>query len=129
MQNTPYSSLPVYQKSLALRDLGNAIATYFSKDNNLFNLQRTASLREHIASALFTDSSLISKQIEEAETSNSYETRVKSASFINVMTRNILSYCNGLEHDGVEEKEYVNLLRKELKSFHLSFKQWRKSFN
>ena len=43
------------------------------------------------------------------------------------MTRNILSYCNGLEKDGVKEKEYLNLLRKEIKSFRKSFKKWRKS--
>ena len=127
MQNTPYSSLPIYKKSLALRDLSSSIATYFSKDTNLFKLKRSAGLREHIANALYTDSNLISKQIEQAETSNSYEIRMKSAMYINTITRNILYYCNGLEHDGVKEKEYVNLLRRELKSFRRSFKQWRKS--
>lgn len=127
MRNSPYSSLPVYRKSLALRDLSTAIATYFSGDTNFLKLRYTASLRVHIAISLFTDSSLISKQIEQAETSNSYEVRMKSATFINVITRNILCYCNGLEHDGVKEKEYVNLLRRELKSFRRYFKQWRKS--
>jgi hypothetical protein len=127
MQNAPYSSSPIYQKSLALRDLSNAIATYFSKESSFFKLKSSAGLREHIANSIFTDSSLISKQIEQAETSNSYEVRMNSATFINVITRNIMYYCNGLEQDGVKEKEYVNLLRRELKSFRSSFKQWRKS--
>ncbi|WP_350292397.1 hypothetical protein [uncultured Croceitalea sp.] len=127
MQNSAYNSLPIYRKSLALRDLSSAVATYFSNDTTFFKLQRTASLREDIAISLYTDSSLISQQIKQAETSNSYEIRMKSATFINVITRNILCYCNGLEHDGVKEKEYVNLLRRELKSFRKSFKQWRKS--
>ena len=51
----------------------------------------------------------------------------KNLVFINIMTRNILSYCNGLEKDGVKEKEYINLLRREIKVFRKSFKQWRKS--
>lgn len=127
MQNSAYNSLPVYKKSLALRDLSSAIAAYFSSDSTFFKLKRTASLREHIAFSIFTDSSLISQQIKQAETSNSYEVRMKSATYINVITRNILYYCNGLEQDGVKEKEYVNLLRRELKSFRKSFKQWRKS--
>lgn len=127
MSNSSYNSLPVYQKSIALRDLSTAIATYFSQDSNLFKLKRSAGLRQHIANSLSVDSRLISKQIEKAVTSDSYEVRMKSALFINVITKNIISYCNGLEHDGVKEKEYVYLLRKELKSFRSSFKQWRKS--
>ena len=127
MSNTSYISLPVYQKSIVLRDLSNAIATYFSQDSNLFKLKRSASLRQHIAKSIFVDSRLISKQIERAATTDSYEVRMKSALYINAITRNIISYCNGLEHDGVKEKEYVHLLRRELKSFRTSFKLWRKS--
>ena len=127
MHNTPYTSLPVYKKSLEIRDLSTAIASYFSKENNFFKLKRTAGLRDHIASSLCIDADLISKQIKQAATSNSYETRVQSATFINIITRNLNSYCNGLDHDGVKEKEYLNLLRTELKSFRVSFKQWRKS--
>ncbi|WP_394970569.1 hypothetical protein [uncultured Croceitalea sp.] len=127
MQNTPYNLLPIYQKSLEIRDISSAMASYFSNDSTLFKLKKTASLRENIARSLFTDSNLISQQIQQAATSSSYETRMQSVSFINIITRNLASYCNGLDYDGVKEKEYVNLLRRELKSFRKSFKQWRKS--
>ncbi len=127
MKHTPYYALPVYQKSLALHDLSSAVASYFSKEKHILKLKKTASLREQIASSLFIDSNLIAKQIEQAVTTNSYEARLQSASFINTITRNLSSYCNGLDYDGVKEKEYVNLLRRELKSFRVSFKQWRKS--
>lgn len=40
------------------------------------------------------------------------------------MIQNINSYCTGLEKDGVKEKEYLNLLRKEIRSFRKSFKKW-----
>jgi len=127
MSNSSYNTLPVYKKSIALRDLSNAIAAHFSQDSSLFKIKRSSGLRQHIANSLFVDSRLISKQIEQAETSDSHEVRMKSALFINVITRNIKSYCNGLEHDGVKELEYLHLLRKELKSFRSSYKQWRKS--
>lgn len=52
---------------------------------------------------------------------------MKSARFINIMLKNIVSYCNGLEKDGVREKEYLNLLRKEIRSFRKTFRIWRKS--
>jgi hypothetical protein len=52
---------------------------------------------------------------------------MKSASFINIMIGNIISYCNGLENDGLKEREYLDLLRKEIHSFRRSFKKWRKA--
>jgi len=74
-----------------------------------------------------TDSLLITKEVEQAALSNSHSVRMKSLTFVNIMTRNILAYCNGLERDGVKEKEYLNLLRREIKTFRISFKKWRKS--
>jgi DNA topoisomerase VI subunit A len=79
-----------------------------------------------MADALLTDAILIPQQIAQAESSESQAVRLKSASFINIMTRNILSYLNGLEKDGVKEKEYLNLLRQEIRSFRRTFKKWRK---
>ena len=59
--------------------------------------------------------------------SSSVNQRMQNAGFINIITHNIISYCNGLEKDGVKEKEYISLLRKELRTFRKSFKQWRSS--
>jgi hypothetical protein len=54
---------------------------------------------------------------------------MRSATFINIMIRNINSYCTGLEKDGVREKEYLNLLRKEINSFRASFRKWRQNLS
>ncbi|MDT0608186.1 hypothetical protein [Croceitalea rosinachiae] len=129
MKNSSFNTLPVYQKSLVLKDLSTAIANYFSYDSDFFTANRKSGLRADIAKALCIDASLISSTIEKATSSKSTTTRSKNIVFINIMTRNILSYCNGLENDGVKEKEYINLLRKEIKTFKSYFKQWRKSLH
>lgn len=121
-------SLPVYRKSLALYDLSKAVAAYFSYDKDVFSMRSSNSLRDNLSDSLLTDADLIIQEITTAATSKSHKTKLKSLTFINVMTRNILAYCNGLEHDGVKEKEYLNLLRTEIKAFRQSFKSWRKSF-
>lgn len=121
-------SLPIYRKSLDLYDLSKAIASYFSYNKDLFSLKDSSSFRDNLSESLLTDASMITKEIEVAVTSSSYSTKMKSLTFINIMTRNILAYCNGLERDGVKEKEYLNLLRGEIKIFRRSFKNWRKSF-
>ncbi|SHG16892.1 hypothetical protein [Flagellimonas flava] len=128
MERNSLNSLGVYRKSLALRDLSEAIALYFSYNKEVLSLRKVGSFRDDITQSLMTDAVQITKEVEQAALSNSYSVRMRSLTFINIMTRNILAYCNGLERDGVKEKEYLNLLRREIRTFRTSFKKWRKSF-
>ncbi|MEO9510530.1 MAG: hypothetical protein ABJN84_16775 [Flavobacteriaceae bacterium] len=128
MERNALNSLGVYRKSLALRDLSEAVAAYFSYNREILSLRKVDSFRDDITKSLMTDAMLITKEVEQAALSNSYSVRMRSLTFINIMTRNILAYCNGLEKDGIKEKEYLNLLRGEIKVFRTSFKKWRKSF-
>ncbi len=120
-------TVPVYRKALELCHMSREFASYVSYNKDLMQLYQSNSLRDNIADSLLTDAILIPQQIAQAEFSRSLSVRIKSAKFISVMIRNILSYCNGLEHDGLKEKEYLNLLRREIRSFRKSFKVWRKS--
>lgn len=121
-------TLPVYIKALELCKISREIASFVTFNKDLLKLYQSNSLRDIIADSILTDSNLIHQKIALAETKGCHSEKVKSAAFINVMTRNIISYCNGLEMDGVKEKEYLNLLRQEVISFRKSFRAWRKSF-
>jgi hypothetical protein len=126
----PYNnlgSLPVYKKALELCTVSKELASFVSYNKNMLTLYQSESLRDHIADSLITDAILIPQQIARAETSDSMTDRMKSATFIGIMIRNINSYINGLEHHGVREKEYLNLLRREIRIFRRFFKKWRKS--
>ncbi|WP_394750469.1 hypothetical protein [Spongiimicrobium salis] len=120
-------TIPVYMKSLALCKMSREIAAYVSYNKDFLKLYQSNSLRDNIADALITDAILIPQNIAQAECSESYATRLRSVRFINTITQNILSYCNGLEKDGVKEKEYLNLLRNEVNGFRKSFISWKKS--
>jgi hypothetical protein len=122
-------SLPVYRKALELCQMSREIASYVSFNKDLLKLYKSNSLRDIIADSLLTDTILIPQKIAQAESSSSPSERLKSATYINIMIRNINSYCTGLEKDGVREKEYLNLLREEIRSFRRSFKEWRKSLS
>jgi hypothetical protein len=112
---------------LYLCSISRELASYVSYNKDLLKLYQSNSHRDIIADSLLTDAILIPQKIAQAEWSESHSVRRRSISFINIMTRNILSYCNGLEKDGLKEKEYINLLRNEIKSFRISFKEWRRS--
>lgn len=126
MSGHNYNSLPVYQNSLVLKDLSSALAQYLSYDSKMLK-PKTRGLRAVIAQSLETDASLIPVTIAQVYQTDSPNVKLRNATFINVITRNILSYCNGLENDGLKEREYLQLLRREIKVFRKSFKQWRKS--
>lgn len=127
MSQNHLGSLPIYKKALDLCTLSRELASFVSYNKNLLTLYQSDSHRDLIADSLITDAVLIPQQIARAETSSSLRDRMKSATFIGIMLRNISSYCNGLEKDGLKEKEYLNLLRREIRMFRRSFKQWRKS--
>ncbi len=127
MDRNSLNSLSVYRRSLALHELSEAVASYFANNREILSLRKIDCFRDDITQSLMTDSLLITKEVEQAALSNSHSVRMKSLTFVNIMTRNILAYCNGLERDGVKEKEYLNLLRREIKTFRISFKKWRKS--
>jgi hypothetical protein len=107
--------------------MSREIASYLSYNKDLLKLYQSNSLRDIMVDSLLTDSILIPQQIAAAERSECHAARMRSATFINVIIRNINSYCTGLEKDGVKEKEYLNLLRSEIKSFRRMYKVWRRS--
>jgi hypothetical protein len=121
------STLPVYRKALDLCLLSREIAAYVSYNKDLLYLYKSESLRDIIADAILTDAILIPQKIELAERSESLSIRTSTIHHINIMTKNILSYCKGLEKDGVKENEYLNLLREEIKIFIKTYKIWKRS--
>ncbi len=107
--------------------MSREIVSYISLNKDLLKLYESNSLRDSIANSLLTDTILIPQKIVDAEFSKSISERKHSISYINIMIRNINSYCRGLEKDGVKEIEYLNLLRTELRSFRKQYKKWKVS--
>ena len=124
MSSKNLGSVPVYQKAESLYEISRHLVSYVSLNKDLVKLYQSNSLRDIIANSLLTDARLISKKMAQALSSKCSNERLRNAAFINIMIRNINSYCTGLEKDGVREKEYVNLLRTEMKIFRASFVKW-----
>lgn len=122
-------NIPVYKKAMELCKMSREIAFHVSYNKDLLKLYQSNSLRDNIADSLLTDTILIPQKIALVENSNSYNERINTVTFINIMIRNINSYCTGLEKDGVKEKEYLNLLRIEILSFRKSYKKWKKNLS
>jgi len=127
MSSKGINQLPVYRKAIELQTMSRAIASCVAGRKDFLTLYSSDSLRDQVTDALLTDTGLIRKQIALAASTCSHHIRRGSLQFISVMIRNLNSYCRGLEMDGVREREYLDLLQSELRSFRKSFKTWRKS--
>lgn len=124
MSSENLGAIPIYQKAESLYEISSHLASFISFNNDRAKIYQTTSLRDSIANAILTDASLISRTMAQTLSSKSYSERIKNTAFIHIMIRNLNSYCIGLEMDGVKEKEYLNLLRYEMKSFRTLFKTW-----
>lgn len=129
MSHRNLKQLPIYKKALDLCVVSREIASYVSLNKDLLKLYQSNSLRDVIADSLLTDAILIPQKIVQVEFSKCNSERLYNLSFINIMLRNINSYCLGLEKDGVKEKEYLDLLRIEIRSFRKHYKKWKISLN
>ena len=105
MSSKNLGSVPVYQKAESLYEISRHLVSYVSLNKDLVKLYQSNSLRDIIANSLLTDARLISKKMAQALSSKCSNERLRNAAFINIMIRNINSYCTGLEKDGVREKE------------------------
>jgi len=124
MSSENLGAVPVYQKAESLYEISRHLVSYVSFNKDLVKLYQSNSLRDSIANSLLIDARLISNNMAQALSTKSYSERLRNAKFISIMIDNINSYCTGLEKDGVKEKEYLNLLRTEVKSFRKSFVKW-----
>ena len=123
------SQLPVYRKAIELQSMSRAIAYCVASRKDFLYLYMSDSLRDQVTDALLTDTGLIRKQVALAASTPSVHIRRGSLQFISVMIRNLNSYCKGLEMDGVREREYLELMQRELRIFRKSFRTWRKTLS
>lgn len=129
MSHRNLKHLPVYKKAMDLCIMSREIASYVSLNKDLLKLYQSNSHRDTIADSLLTDAILIPQKIVQVQFSSCNLERIQNLTFINIMLRNISSYCLGLEKDGIKEKEYLDLLRTEIRSFRKHYKRWKISLN
>lgn len=127
MSPSGFSKLPVYRKALELQTMGRALAFCVAGRGDFPGRPFSNSLRDQVAEALQTDAVLIRKQIALAASTPSLNIRRQSLQFVSIMIRNLNSYIRGLEMEDIGEREYLEVMKSELRSFRKSFKAWRKS--
>ncbi len=129
MKKNSNLSHPLYLHALALGDLSQAVARYVEYKYETLNSSGFIHLQAEIAEAIRNDSQLIQQSTAEITGPESQSRMAANLRYLRTLGKNLLSYCNGLEFHGLKEREYVQLLRREVKLYRRALKHWSISPN
>lgn len=111
-------ALPIYKKSLEILDLTQQIVDTFDDDD-------TARIHRQI---MMEDSMIIPAKIAGAEAMDDYVLKMENATIIKIHARSLLTQTSSAKYLSLVDAPYLQLLRDEIESFRLLFKDWIKTF-
>jgi hypothetical protein len=111
-------AMPVYQKAEELRELTRRIIESIDDEH----------VRMIHSNCMLEDSIILSEKIAAAEAIDDYVQKMEHATVIKLHAKNLLVRSDSLIFQGQLPKEYMSLLRKEIETFRLLFREWIKTF-
>ncbi len=116
--------LPIYNKALEIFSLSRKISNYISFD--LMPLQPDGSEDEHIyfSGDIVQQSESLLPEIIKAEVAPFFEKKHKHAATVSRLTNLLYKNCKRLEHCNSNGKDFLPILRKELKKFRQLQRYW-----
>ncbi|NQX85167.1 MAG: hypothetical protein HRT67_04580 [Flavobacteriaceae bacterium] len=122
---TPHNhNLPIYNKALDIFKLSRRIADYLNYD--LCRLKLDGKEQQHIyfSGDIVQQSELLAPEIIKAESHFYSEKKYKHAAKVRVITNLLYKSCKRLETCESNGKEFLPILRKELKLFSKLQRHW-----
>ncbi|TRZ43738.1 hypothetical protein [Robertkochia solimangrovi] len=115
---------PVYQKAIEIFKLSRQVVNYISGDKNILQLHKSENPSDLHSDHLVMASLGLAPKIAMAESSPDLTIRLNSVRAIRNATINLLQHCDHLENRSHNGKEFIRLLRFEIKKFRRMQRQW-----
>jgi hypothetical protein len=113
--------LPIYQKAEQIFKLTEGLVQIISKEDDF--------LQETTVRFMMEDAMTIPVKIAAAEAADLYDLRMENAAIIRKAARELYVQAGSLRYHGVDNIEYIDLLRNEIDGFRLLFIDWVASFD
>lgn len=108
-------NLVFYQKSLAVFDLARRVASYITDDKDVISMYRSGNKTDNYADNLVMNAYRLVPKIAEVEIQENPTEKIKYAKSLRYFIDRIYNDCITLENTIKQGKDFVRLLRKELK--------------
>ncbi|MBT8318269.1 MAG: hypothetical protein HKP59_11650 [Lutibacter sp.] len=109
------NQLIIYKKSLDIFKLSREVASYITDDKDMISMYRSGNKSDNYADNLVMNAFRLVPKIVEVETQNSKRLKLKSAKSLKYFIDRIYHDCMTLENTKIQGKDFVHLLRRELK--------------
>jgi hypothetical protein len=113
--------LAIYQKAEQIFRLTEGLIQIIPKEDEF--------LQETTVRFMMEDAMIIPAKIVGAEAGDLYDLRMENAAIIRKAARELYVQAGSLRYHGVDNEEYIDLLRKEIDEFRLLFIDWVASFD
>jgi len=116
MSEQNINQLVIYKKSIDIFKLSRHVASYVTDDKDMFSMYRSGKISDNYADNLVMNAFRLVPKIVEVETQNSKRLKLKLAKSLRFFIERIYHDCMKLESSKIQGKDFVQLLRKELKN-------------
>jgi len=114
-----YQRLPVYKKSQELYELANVVVEAIKEDDQ----------KDWLAGEIIGNAILIQAKIAGAEGGGLYSLRMQNAVLIKYAAYNMLNAAVSTEMFGLNNEDYVDLMREKIEEFRIEFVAWIRGFD
>jgi hypothetical protein len=111
------SHLPIYQKAMEIIILSRSISTYLSHDLALLQHDGTENSNIYFSGDIIQQSSSLAPEIEKAELEKFSDKKHKHIASVRRLTNLLYKNCYRLEKSNSNGKDYLPILRSELRNF------------
>jgi len=106
----------IYQKSIDVFKLSRSVASYITDDKDVISMYRSGDKSDNYADNLVMNAFRLVPKVVETETQESPTKKLKYAKSLRYFIDVIYQDCLKLERTKIQGKDFVRLLRNELKS-------------
>ncbi|MGR7813679.1 hypothetical protein [Lacinutrix undariae] len=112
-----HSELPIYKKAIDIITLSRSISTYLNQDLSYLHSDGSEDPHIYFSGDIVQQSSSLAPEIIRAELEQCSDKKYKHITSVRILTNRLYRNCKRLEKSNSNGKDYIPLLRRELKAF------------
>ena len=118
------SDLPIYRKAMDIIMLSRSISTYLNQDLSYLNTDGTEDTNIYFSGDIVQQSTSLAPEIINAERERHSDKKHKHLESLDRLTSKLYNNCRRLESSKSNGKDYLPILRGELKKFRKLQRSW-----
>ena len=118
------SDLPIYQKAMDIIMLSRSISTYLTQDLSYLNADGTEDRNIYFSGDIVQQSTNLAPEIINAERERYSDKKHKHLESLDRLTHRLYNNCERLEHSNSNGRDYLPILRGELRKFRRLQRSW-----